>query len=254
MMENRKEFYLEEDGIRLHAELDLPRGRETCPLVILFHGLSGHMEEEHLTAAAEAMNECGFAVLRTDQYGHGQSDGRFEDHTILKWIGNAMTFITYAESLDFVSELYLCGHSQGGLLAMIAAGMRPDDISGLIAMSPAVNIPSGAREGNFLDILHFDPRHIPKMLAFDEYRLKGDYFRTAQLIHTEDAVKRFAGRVLVIHGDADEIVPVQYGIDTAAGYENGRLVILQGADHDYHGHLEEMSKAIQAFLREAGTV
>ena len=54
-----KEFYIADDGIQLHAKLDVPEEKEKCPLVIVFHGLTGNMEERHITAVSNAMNEIG---------------------------------------------------------------------------------------------------------------------------------------------------------------------------------------------------
>lgn len=55
-----KEFHITDDGIQLHAKLDMPEEKEKCPLVIVFHGLTGNMEERHITAVSSAMNEIGF--------------------------------------------------------------------------------------------------------------------------------------------------------------------------------------------------
>ena len=109
-----KEFYIDSDGTRLHAKLDCPEGMEKGPLCILIHGFTGHMEEDHIIAAQKAMNDEGVAVLRVEMFGHGQSDGEFKNHTLYKWLGNTLDILDYARSLDFVTEIYLSGHSQGG--------------------------------------------------------------------------------------------------------------------------------------------
>lgn len=112
-----KEFYIDSDGIKLHAKLDRPEGvaeNEKGPLCILIHGFTGHMEEDHIIAAQKAMNDVGVTVLRAEMYGHGKSGGEFKDHTLYKWVTNALSVVHYAKSLDFVTDLYLCGHSQGG--------------------------------------------------------------------------------------------------------------------------------------------
>ena len=104
-----------DDGIRLNAKLDMPTGNMgKCPLVIVIHGFTGHMEERHITAVSDLFNQMGLATLRVDMYGHGNSDGKFENHTLYKWINNAIAVIDYARSLHFVTDIYLCGHSQGG--------------------------------------------------------------------------------------------------------------------------------------------
>ena len=91
-----KEFFITEDGIRLHAKLEMPQNAEKCPLLIIIHGFTGHMEERHIVAAAQTAVNAGYAALRAEMYGHGKSDGSFENHTLLKWLTNAMTVIDYA--------------------------------------------------------------------------------------------------------------------------------------------------------------
>ena len=70
-----EEFYIDSDGIRLHAKLDKAPGVDKGPLCILIHGFTGHMEEDHIVAAQKTMNEAGVSVLRVEMYGHGGSDG-----------------------------------------------------------------------------------------------------------------------------------------------------------------------------------
>ena len=244
-----QEFYIKDDNIRLHAKLEMPEGKERCPLLIIFHGLTGHMEEGQIVAVAEGMKDIGFAALRVELYGHGQSEGDFKEHTMFKWIANAMTVIDYVKTLDFVTDIYLCGHSQGGLLAMIAAGMRADDIKAIILMAPALVIPDGARKGSMLDVT-FDPAHIPDTLPLGSYRISGNYFRCAQLIHAEDAINRYPKPVLFLHGDKDTAVPLEYSINASKLYKNSQLVILPDDNHDFDLHLDTVVQSIQDFLLE----
>jgi pimeloyl-ACP methyl ester carboxylesterase len=242
-----KEFFIDSDGTRLHAKLDRPEGAEKGPLCILIHGFTGHMEEDHIKAAQKAMNDAGVSVLRVEMYGHGGSDGEFKDHTLYKWVTNALAVVKYAKSLDFVTDLYLSGHSQGGLLTMLVGGMCPDDFKALLPLSPAWMIPEIAREGNVLGT-SFDPKHIPDMITSGSWELSGDYIRVAQTIHVEDEIERFEGPVLIIHGDADETVPFSYAEKAAKLYKNAELVPIHGDDHCFTKHLNEMADAVRAFF------
>ena len=242
-----KEFFIDSDGTRLHAKLDRPEDAEKGPLCILIHGFTGHMEEDHIKAAQKAMNNAGVSVLRVEMYGHGGSDGEFKDHTLYKWVTNALAAVKYAKSLDFVTDLYLSGHSQGGLLTMLVGGMCPDDFKALLPLSPAWMIPEIAREGNVLGT-SFDPKHIPDMITSGSWELSGDYIRVAQTIHVEDEIERFEGPVLIIHGDADETVPFSYAEKAAKLYKNAELVPIHGDDHCFTKHLNEMADAVRAFF------
>ena len=84
------------DDVRLSAVLETPEGApESCPLVILLHGLTSAMNRPHTLLAAQAMREAGFATLRFDLYGHGESGGEFHRHTLNKWISNTLAVIDH---------------------------------------------------------------------------------------------------------------------------------------------------------------
>ncbi len=244
-------MYIMDDGIKLNIKLDMPTSSEgKHPLVIVIHGLTGHMEERHITAVSQTLNEIGFATLRVDMYGHGNSEGAFKNHTLYKWLTNALTVIDYARGLDFVTDLYLCGHSQGGMTVMLAGAMKRDVIKGIIPLSPAWMIPEGARKGNLLGQA-FDPDHIPDMLPdFGNGGLSGNYLRVAQMIHVEDAIDRYTGPVLIVHGDQDEAVPVEYGIRAAERYQDCKLVLIPGDDHCYDYHLDQVLDAVREWMQD----
>ena len=242
-----------DDGIPLNGELDLPAGRASkCPLVIVIHGFTGNMEEPHITAVSRMFNEIGCATLRVDMYGHGRSGGSFRTHTLYKWLSNAMTVIDFAESLDFVSDLYLCGHSQGGLTVMLAAAMKREIIRGLIPMSPAIPIPEGARRGMLLGN-PFDPEHIPaEIRSGDGWTLDGNYIRVARTIRVEDAIRNYTGPVLLVHGGADETIPVEYSAEAQKAYARAELAVIPGDTHCYDRHLDLAVDAVRQWMLKNG--
>ena len=238
---------IHDDGIRLSAVLEKPEGAESCPLVILLHGFTSSRDRPHNVLAAEAMREAGFATLRFDLYGHGESGGEFRNHTLFKWISNTLAVIDYARGLGFTG-IWLSGHSQGGLAAALAAGMEADRISGLILRAPAFMIPECARTGNILG-KSFDPDHIPDSIpVIKGLELDGNYIRTAQTIHVEEAAERFANPVLILHGDGDDTVPPEVSRRMAERYRNCELVMMAGETHHFDRDPERMKEIIRNWL------
>lgn len=253
-----KEFYIPCDGMKVHAKLDFPEGKsegEKLPLLLVLHGFTGHMEERHIIAAAEAAREEGLATLRVELYGHGKSDGNFAEHTILHWMTQAIRVIDYAQKLDWVSEVFLAGHSQGGLTAVLAAGIMHDKIRGLIPMSPAITIRDGAREGNLLGFT-FDPENPPDQIRNESgLCLQGNYVRVARILPVEECISAYHGPVCVIHGTGDEVVPYSCGVKLADAYRaQGNavdFVTIEGAAHCYDRdeELAQVCDAVKHFLR-----
>ncbi len=242
-------MYLIDDGIKLNAALEMPaKAAGKHPLLIIIHGFTGHSEERHLLAVSHMLNEIGCATLRVDMYGHGKSEGKFHDHTLYKWLTNAMTAVDYARSLDFVTDLYLLGHSQGGLTVILTGGLEHDRIKGIIPLSPACMIPDLARSGNLLGT-DFDPNNLPEELTvWNDWKLGNNYIRVAQTIHVEEAIDRYAGPVLIVQGELDGPELIQSAKDAAARYRHCQFAMIEGDTHCYDNHLERMVDTVKQWM------
>ena len=220
-------------------------GGGKVPLLIILHGLTGYKEEPHLAALAEMCREIGFASLRPDLYGHGESGGSFREHDLRKWIAEIRELVSWARAGALYSGIYLCGHSQGALCALIAAG-KEQDIAGVIALAPALKIPEQARKGTLFG-LSFDPEHVPDEAVVWDKVLSGNYIREAQSVCPEE-VTAYKGPVLFVHSDADERVPVSVSEEAVKAFGNAQIVITHGDTHDFDLHPEEMTKAVRKWL------
>ncbi len=239
---------IQDDGIQLDCVWTRPEGKQKGPAAVMLHGFTGYKDEPHLLAVEQAFLSCGVSVLRADLFGHGKSGGEFRNHTLYKWAENAMTLIDHARAQDIVTEVYLCGHSQGGLTAIMAAGMKADQIRGLITLSAAAMIPEGARRGELLGE-HFDPGHVPDTVpAWGNRELSGNYVRVAQSIRVEDFIDRYQGPVLMVHGGDDGAVLPRVSEEAAKRYQNADLCIIPGDGHCYEHHLDQCAAAVRKWM------
>lgn len=250
-MDKLQEFQINAGDVDLHAKLELPEAAgNTYPMVIVVHGFTGDMEEEHIVAVKDAALSLGFVTLRVEMYGHGQSGGKFRDHTVVKWVTELLDVIDYAKKLPFVSDLYLAGHSQGGLAIMLAAALKADVIKAILPLAPAICIRHDAETGHTFDV-EYDPQNVPDELVFDDGKiLGGNYIRMAQFLPIEESIAKFKKPVLIVHSDTDETVPYKDSVWASEKYADCRLVNVPNDTHCFDNHLAEMISSVQDFLRE----
>lgn len=144
-------FVETKDGWRLAVARRAPRGEPRLPPVLLCHGLSANrgnldfgIERWSLSLA---LAQAGFDCFALDLRGHGGSR-RVRPGVPRRW-----SFDTYLEQdipavLDDVrsatgsDRVLWVGHSQGALLGLVAAGMYPARIAGVVAMAPPTHFSS----------------------------------------------------------------------------------------------------------------
>ncbi len=105
----------------------------TGPTIVFLSGYaSDMMGTKAVTLEAWAKSE-GRAFLRFDYGGCGQSEGAFEDQTLVDWRDDVLAMI---DALVEDSAV-IVGSSMGGWLMLLAAKMRPDLVKGLVGIAPA---------------------------------------------------------------------------------------------------------------------
>ena len=123
--------HLEAGGARLAWRRNPGRG----PTLLWLGGFRSEMSGTKAQALAAWSEAEGRDFLRFDYFGHGVSEGAFEDGTITRWREDALAVI------DSLTEgpVVLVGSSMGGWLACLAALARPDRIAGLLLIAPAAD-------------------------------------------------------------------------------------------------------------------
>ena len=116
-------------GISLSGTLTLPAKKGRFPAVVLITGSGAQDRNETIFGhkpfliIADYLTRHGFAVLRYDDRGTNKSTGRFATATSLDFATDAESAIAYLQSRKDINpdKIGLAGHSEGGLVAAIAA-------------------------------------------------------------------------------------------------------------------------------------
>jgi uncharacterized protein len=131
---------VESDGGTVVGTLSLPAG-EPAPIVLLFHGFTGNRDELAVANTTEGvfartarlLADAGYASLRIDFRGSGESDGEFADTTFEGQISDGLKAVEVMTSDPRVDgeNLAIIGWSQGGLVATAVAGRSgvPDAVA-----------------------------------------------------------------------------------------------------------------------------
>ena len=112
------------------------------PAVILISGSGPQDRNEALMGhrpflvLADHLTRRGIAVLRYDDRGVGQSTGAFATATTPDFASDALAAVAYLKTRDDVNPaaIGLAGHSEGGVVAPIAAA-ESDDVSYIVLMA-----------------------------------------------------------------------------------------------------------------------
>jgi fermentation-respiration switch protein FrsA (DUF1100 family) len=118
-------------GQSMAATLSLPEG-DPAPVVLLFHGFTGSRDELPIpgtdegvfSRTARLLAEAGYASLRIDFIGSGDSDGDYADTTFEGQIEDGVAAFEFLAADPRVQgdDIHIIGWSQGGLVAAGVAG------------------------------------------------------------------------------------------------------------------------------------
>jgi acylglycerol lipase len=234
---------------RIHHDAWLPGG-EVRGVVVFCHGDFG----EHLglyDALARRLTAEGVAFHAVDAVGHGRSDG--ERDLLLsrdEYVEDAHTLARLALAEHPGRPLVLMGHSGGGVTVLLLAQRAPDLARALVVSAPpALPIPwiRAAVEAGDTDVGTPDPgtmfsthpeyldalRHDPLV-----YRGRTPHRTVLAVVGAWPEVDAglTAGRpsipTLLLHGEADPVVPVESSRELASRLPRATLRTFPGDLHD----------------------
>ena len=241
----------------ISAEMLLPRSfdkeRDRCELVILMHGFLASMRATPLGFLSRMLVEQGYAVLRFDFDGYGESEGAQQENTVPKMIEDAKAVWEYASGLPFIDRVILLGHSQGGVVAGMLAGRLEKagtPPAALIQLAPASVLKEYARKGRYFSV-RCDPVNPPETINVYGFKMGREYILSAQTLPIEEESSWFTGPVCLLHGTWDPIVPTACSRQYAALYGNCNLHIISGMEHLFLLRRRQVRRMILGFLRQS---
>lgn len=227
----------------LSGILSNPKNSNT--VVILAHGFNSNKNKDTYIIYQNLINDLGFASFRFDFYGHGESNGKFEDITVSEGVDDILSAIRLLKQNGF-QKVGLLGSSFGGAASLLAAA-KTNDLNALILRSAVSSYEEFERNRR-------GPEEIKKWeqdgfieVWTEEHpkRLNYAFFQDLKNHNGYAAGRNIRIPTLIMHGDSDTIVPVEQSMRLHKEIPQSELLIIKGAGHRYTDNKELFGKELE---------
>ena len=200
-----------QDGILIGSRMYLTDPDK--PHILFFHG-NGEIAEDYDEIGA-VFTRYGMNFIVVDYRGYGRSEGAPGVASMITDAHQALTDICkWLKEENRNGPLWIMGRTLGSASAIELASNYPDKIKGLIIESGfAHTIALLQRIGVNTKLLNLTDEHI---------------------ISNLQKIKKYSGPTVIIHGEFDQVIPVNHGKDL---FENSpasfkKIHVIEGADHN----------------------
>lgn len=208
------------DGLALNAVYR--PSRDGRPTAVFFHGNGDNLQGA--AAATQWLAGAGYGLLLVEYRGYSGNPGTPGEAGLYDDGRAAMAWLA-AQGVP-PNRIVLIGNSLGSGVATQLATEFP--VAGLVLISPFTSLP---------DVAAAKVRWAPiRSLLRDRYENLAK-------------VRRLKLPILIVHGDADTLIPVSHGEALAAAAARGRLVRVPGIGHEL-AYRPQSGMAITRWLSE----
>ncbi len=226
--------------------------------VIITHGIAEHSGRyEEIT---KKLNDAGYSVVRYDVRGHGMSQGKRGALRSYHQTIDDLHQLVLEEKKNNPPKIFLIGHSMGGLIVNMYA-VKYQDVDGIISSAaPSYFIPDVlpfrfigyrwlgflTKKTNFADdqlsrikSVEDDYIHDPLNLKKFHFSLAGNMF-VGGVRYLNKHIKSYQTPVLILHGEADKIVPVAFSkrLMELIPLEDKKLITYPEAYHEIFNDID----------------
>lgn len=234
-------------GVLHHPAADAPESA-----VILCHGMDSHKNSEKLVYLGRALARRGVLALRFDFRYVGESNGEFADITYsgeVADLGAAYAFVQQRHP----ARTAILGSSMGGTVALLFAGQEPR-VAALVTVAAPIHPEAFPRR--VLTDQQLQQWRERGFTIYHGQRLNATLLQDLERLDVLASARKVTCPTLVIHGEADEVVPVAEARELHACLTSPKkLCILKGTDHrfsDPHIQQRTLDGAVDWLAQQIG--
>ncbi len=226
------------------------RNGQPGPAVVLVHGWESN--RARMLPHARFLNAAGFHTLMFDVRGHGENRPEVLPISGGEFGADAASAVLVLAGRNEVTAVGVLGHSMGAVGAVLAAAMT-EGVGAVVATAIPAHPRLLLRRTFQLAGLPI-PAPVAHPLAWLTMHvyLRPRGHRPGR-VNALRAIRRYPGPVLVVHGSADEVVPVRHAelLARSARAQADRsveLLVVEGGSHRWLYESPACRAAVAAFL------
>lgn len=236
-MESEHRFW-SYDGIELEGTLmNVRSGRDT--LVLMVHGITSSRDEFGLfSGLAAVLAEDGVPSFRFDFRCHGVSTIPMERMTLAGVVNDIEAAAAYSIGLTEKSSVVVVGMSFGGGLGAFWGATTARSVLGIVMFAPVIDYQEdtfgsqGVTDGLLAKPFR-DELNGKEFVEIEGVRYGRALVNEMPYINGIEGLKRASCDVLIVHGDADSVVPYHSSATFAELSRRCQLVNIPGTDHGF---------------------
>ncbi|MEM1338975.1 MAG: bifunctional alpha/beta hydrolase/OsmC family protein [Bacteroidota bacterium] len=218
------------EGQELVGRLELPADRHPHNYALFAHCFTCNKNLIAVKNISKALTSNGFAVLRFDFTGLGESEGDFSD---TNFSGNVADLVAAADYLRDTHQAptLLIGHSLGGAAVLFAAAEIPEvnAIATIGAPSNPVHVKHLLKSG--LEEIQAKGKAVVNLSGRD-FTIKKQFVDDLETKSLPETAKKLRKPLLIMHSPQDATVAIKNAEEIyVAAHHPKSFVSLDGADH-----------------------
>jgi putative redox protein len=229
-MATQKIYFSNKNGEQLAARLELPVNQHPHTYALFAHCFTCNKNLTAVRNISRSLNQVGYAVLRFDFTGLGESEGDFADTNFSSNVEDLVAAAEYLAANHESPEL-LIGHSLGGA-AVIAAATQLPDIKA-VATIGAPYAPSHVSHLLSSKTAELEEKGIAEVLiGHRPFTVKKQFLEDIREQNQYPKINRLGKSLLVMHSPQDSTVEIDNAAKMYAAARHPKsFVSLDGADH-----------------------
>jgi len=229
-MKLQKVMFKNKEGQELIGRLELPVDSHPHNFVLFAHCFTCNKNLLAVKNIGKALSSNGFAVLRFDFTGLGESEGDFAD---TNFSGNVEDLVAAADYLkeNYKAPSLLIGHSLGGAAVIFAAAHIPSvkAIATIGAPSNPVHVKQLLKSS--IEEINSEGKATVNLSGRD-FTIKKQFLDDLESKSLPETVKRLRKPLLIMHSPLDQTVGIKNAEEIyLAAHHPKSFVSLDDADH-----------------------